>query len=181
MPTNTNLPNTGSSSSISRDYLPNDRTADIFHDERYVRDRLDEQVCEMDRLSEKNQNRYKRLKRTAIIIGATIPLFVSLTALDIVNQDEYRWIKVSLLLYAAFGGTFLALMKNLLSSGNFYDNWKYYRSLAEALLREKYLYLTKMPPYHMHDAYPLMVEKVEEILEEEEDRVNRKFKASSNE
>ena len=153
----------------SQFYVPQDRESPIIHDEEYIRDRLNLSVERMDALSNKNQKKYKQLKRTAIIIGATIPLCIILTAIDVVDQE--RWLKYPLLLYSALGGATLALMNSLLKVGNYYDNWKNYRRVSETLLREKYLYLTKMFPYNDRDAFPLMVENVESLLDEEEEKI----------
>ena len=155
----------------SNEFIPTDRKAPILQDEEYISNRIDPSVDQMSSLSVKNQNKYKFLKRAAIIIGATIPLCVTLTAFEAVDQE--RWIKVPLLIYSALGGTVLALMNNLLKTGNYYDQWKRYRSITETLLREKYLYLTKMPPYDGGDAFPIIVEKVEELLDDEEDKLDQ--------
>ena len=149
-------------------YQPKDREAPLMQDEQYVRDRIDKSVDRVNTLSKINQKRYKQLKRVALIIGATIPVCITVTGLE--SIDEVRWLKTFLLLYSAIGGTVLALMKNILSSGNYYDKWKTYRGLSERLLSEKYLYLTKMPPYNQEDAFPRVVEKVESLLAEEEDQ-----------
>lgn len=148
--------------------MPDDRRAPILQDQEYIQSRLDVSVEKMSSLSKKNQIKYKRLKRAAIVIGATIPLCVTLTT--ITEVDSVPWLKIPLLVYSALGGTVLALMNNLLKTGNYFDNWKNYRSISETLLREKYLYLTSMPPYHGQDAFPLIVEKVEGILGEEEEK-----------
>jgi len=85
----------------------------------------------MDMLSGINQKKYKRLKRIGIIIGATIPFAVTLTAVDEVSGAgglfSEGWLKIPLLLYAALGGTVLAVMNNLLKTGSYYDKWKFYR------------------------------------------------------
>ena len=153
----------------SQFYVPQDRESPVIHDEDYIRDRLDLSVERMDALSNKNQRKYKLLKRVAIVIGATIPFCVTLTTINDVNEID--WMKYPLLLYSALGGTVLALMNSLLKVGNYHDNWKNYRRVSETLLREKYLYLTKMFPYNGKDAFPLMVENVEGLLDEEEEKI----------
>ena len=155
------------------DYMPPDRKEPVIHDKEYIDGRLQESIEHMDLLSGVNQTKYKRIKRVGIIIGATIPFAVMLTAVEEVSGAgglfHEGWLKIPLLLYAALGGTLLAVMNNLLKSGSYYDKWKFYRKNSEILLREKYFYLTKMPPYDKEDAFPLIVEKVEEILADDGD------------
>lgn len=170
MPSRTEV-NLDTPSENPEQYKPVDRQAEVLRDEEYIQNRIDVSVDRLNVLSSQNQSKYKKLKRAAIIIGATIPLCVTLTTIDYINNVP--WFKIPLLVYSALGGTVLALMNNLLKTGNFYDNWKSFRSISETLLREKYLYLTKMPPYNKNDAFPLVVEKVEGLLADEEGKMDQ--------
>ncbi len=143
-------------------YTPDNRKAPVVFDEDYLL-RVNEGIDHLNDESIRNQKKYKQIKKLGVIIGSTIPIAVMFSAFD--QMDSNKWIRIPLLVYAAIGGTLLALMNNFLKTGNFFDNWRNYRNKAETLQREKYLYLTRMAPYHGKDAFPQLVEKVEELLE----------------
>lgn len=146
-------------------YMPDDRQAPIVYDEDYMR-RVDWGIDHLNGESVRNQKKYKKIKRMGIIIGSTIPVAVMFSAFE--QIDRIDWLRIPLLVYAAVGGTMLALMNNFLRTGNFYDKWRNYRNMSETLQREKYLYLTRMAPYDGKDAFPQLVEKVEDLLGDQE-------------
>lgn len=146
-------------------YTPENRQAPIVFDEDYM-NRVDQGIEYLNEESVRNQRKYKQIKKLGILIGSTIPIAVMLSAFE--QIDSNHWIRTPLLVYAAIGGTLLALMNNFLRTGNFFDNWRNYRNMAETLQREKYLYLTRMPPYDRKDAFPQLVEKVEDLLVDHE-------------
>lgn len=148
----------------SGDYRPVGRSSDLMHDERYIQERLHTSEAHLNDLSAENQRKYKRLKKSEIIIAATIPFAVTLSSIHPINESVI--LETMLTIYSGIGGALLALMSNVLKMGGFFDKWMEYRSRAELLKREEYLYLTHMPPYHKRDAFPILVDRVEEILNE---------------
>jgi hypothetical protein len=58
----------------------------------------------------------------------------------------------------------IAATSALLALYRFQDNWLQYRSTAEQLKREKFLFLTKNQPYGSEDAFHVLVDNVERIL-----------------
>lgn len=149
------------------DYLPKGRGSELMRDERYIKERLQASEQLLNNLSSENQTKYKRLKKSEIVIAATIPLAVTLSSISPFNESVL--IETLLTIYSGIGGAVLALMSNVLKMGGFFDKWMEYRSRAELLKREEYLYSTNMPPYNMHDAFPVLVERVEQILNEPEE------------
>ncbi|MBV6644294.1 MAG: DUF4231 domain-containing protein [Cyclobacteriaceae bacterium] len=149
-----------------QDYIPSDRASNLMHDEKYINERLHASERTLNQLSALNKKKYKRLKKAEIIIAATIPFAVTLSSIPPLNQGEAETV---LTIYAGIGGAVLALMNNVLKMGGFFDKWKDYRSRAELLKREEYLYMTRMPPYESPDAFPALVERVEHIITEPEE------------
>lgn len=149
------------------DYIPNGRGSELMRDERYIKDRLQASEKLLSDLSSENQTKYKRLKKSEIVIAATIPFAVTLSSISPFNQSII--IETLLTIYSGIGGAVLALMSNVLKMGGFFDKWMEYRGRAELLKREEYLYVTNMPPYDEHDAFPVLVERVEQILNEPEE------------
>ncbi|MDW3194950.1 MAG: DUF4231 domain-containing protein [Cytophagales bacterium] len=149
------------------DYIPKGRGSELMRDERYIQERLQTSEQLLNDLSSENQTKYKRLKKSEIIIAATIPFAVTLSSISPFNESVLM--ETILTIYAGIGGAVLALMSNVLKMGGFYDKWMEYRSRAELLKREEYLYVTNMPPYESLDAFPVLVERVEQILNEPEE------------
>ncbi len=149
------------------DYIPHGRGSELMRDERYIKERLQASEQLLNDLSSENQTKYKRLKKSEIVIAATIPFAVTLSSISPFNESVIM--ETLLTIYSGIGGAVLALMSNVLKMGGFFDKWMEYRSRAELLKREEYLYVTNMPPYDEHDAFPVLVERVEQILNEPEE------------
>lgn len=147
-------------------YRPPNRHSPLMYDEDYINNRLKDSINKFGTLSGENQKMYKRYKRAEILIATTIPFSIMLSTVGIV--ESVAPLRILLLIYSAVGGALLAFMGNVLNLSAYYDRWKNFRARAEVLKREQYLYSTKMPPYHLQDAFPLLVERVEEILDEVE-------------
>ena len=62
-------------------------------------------------------------------------------------------------------GIIVAEIAGLITLIKFQENWIEYRTVAESLKFEKYLYLSKAGPYkNSQDAYPLFVERFESLV-----------------
>jgi Protein of unknown function (DUF4231) len=111
--------------------------------------------------SEGNQRRYKTLKITVIILAALIPL---LSGLDIPYIAPTGVPKSFLGLL----GALIAIIEGLQQVNQHHATWISYRSTAEALKRERFLYLGKAGPYlAVPDARILLAERVEGIVSQE--------------
>ncbi len=150
-----------------QDYKPDSRSSQLMYDEKYIEERLRTSEKWLSDISSLNQKKYKRLKKSEIIIAATIPFAVTLSSMQVISESAFA--ESVFTIYAGIGGAILALMNNILKMGGFFDKWKEYRSRAELLKREEYLYLTRMPPYDVRDAFPALVERVEQILNDPEE------------
>ena len=96
--------------------------------------RLDEQLKWYDGKSGHNQRCFKWLKGTTIAAAAMIPV---LTTSGIKYGPQI----------AAGLGVLIAIIEGLQQLNQYQANWTAYRSTAEALKHEKYLYLANAGPY----------------------------------
>lgn len=122
--------------------------------EEYLQQRVDDQFNWLDRKSIWNQSRYKRLRGIVLVISVLIPLISG-------------WIeKFPELAYAVgIGGAVIAICEGLISLNKYQENWTAYRGTAEALKRERLLFLTNTGPYtNKEKAFPLFVQRIENLL-----------------
>lgn len=55
----------------------------------------------------------------------------------------------------------------------FQENWIQYRTTAETLKHEKYLYLTKSAPYNEENAFIQLVQRIESLISKENTQWSR--------
>ncbi len=126
-------------------------------EQEYIEQRLDDQQQWYGKKSSWNQQWYKRLRVIEIVLAAGIPFFTSL-----INKD------MSFMTYVVSALAFIiAAVSGLIAMEKFQENWVDYRSAAETLKREKFLFLTKTAPYDGPDPFHTLVQRVEEILARE--------------
>lgn len=119
--------------------------------------RLNDQLSWYDRKSGENQRWYKQIKRTQITIAAAIP---------IVSFLQGDWVSYA----TATLGALIAILEGLQQLGQHNNLWTSYRSTAEQLKHEKYLFLCSSGPYRNLDtskALRILSERVEELVSTE--------------
>jgi hypothetical protein len=97
-----------------------------------ARARLDDQLAWYERNAKSNQQWFKWLKVLQIVVAAAIPVVAAAGA--------------SAPVAGALGGV-IVVLEGVQQLFQFQQNWTSYRSTAEALKREKYLYLAKAGVY----------------------------------
>lgn len=121
-------------------------------------ERLQDQIDWYDRKSMANQRTFKRIKVTEIVAAAFIPF---LSALHLEKVPWMGWITAGL-------GLIVTVLEGLLHLNQYQQNWITYRSTAEALKHEKYLYLGKAGPYATaKDPHSLLAERIESLVSQE--------------
>jgi Protein of unknown function (DUF4231) len=122
-------------------------------------ERLEGQIKWYSARSDRNQRLYKWLKITVIVLAALIPL---LSGLDIPSPTGVpKWVLGVL-------GALIAIIEGIQQVNQYHASWISYRSTAEALKHEKFLYLGKAGPYLTAiDARALLAERVEAIVSQE--------------
>jgi len=124
-------------------------------EEEYLQTRVIDQIKWYDKKSAINKKWFLRMKITEVIMALFIPF---LTGYITENSLELK-VTVGLL------GIVVAAIAGLITLIKFQENWIEYRTVAESLKLEKYLYLSKAGPYkNMQDAYPLFVERFESLI-----------------
>lgn len=119
--------------------------------------RLNDQVEWYDRKSGSKQRWYKTIKTTQLVLAGSIPVF-SLIGIS--------WAR----LITAVLGAAIAILEGVQQLGQYHDLWINYRSTAEHLKHEKYLFLAGSGPYRgleTEEALKLLAERVEEHVSTE--------------
>jgi hypothetical protein len=94
--------------------------------------RLEEQIAWYSRGARRNKRWYMRIKVVQIVSAAAIPV-IAATSLP-------TWISGGL-------GALIVVLESIQQLFQFHSNWTHYRSTAEALKHEKYLYLAQAGSY----------------------------------
>jgi len=128
--------------------------------EEYLKQRLQDQIDWYDKKSQWNQRWHKRLKAVEIFMAVSIPFLVGY-----ITDTALRMKFV-----VGFLSVIVAAIAGLVSLYKFQENWIEYRTTAESLKHEKYLYLTKTGPYDGGDAFNKFVERVEDMVSKENTR-----------
>lgn len=124
--------------------------------EEYLQQRVDDQIEWYDRKSRNAQGRYKLLRVLEICVAASIPVLSGFSGM-VPNAS----------LVVALAGVLLTVVAGLLSLYRYQEIWINYRGVCESLRREKFLFLTRTPPYDAAAPLPLLVERAEALLSQE--------------
>ena len=117
-------------------------------------ERLEDQLNWYDKKSSQNQRMFKRLKTATIVISVSIPLSAAFVR-------QYPIVTGAL-------GALIALLEALQQLNQYQQNWITYRSTAEALKHEKFLFLSTAGPYAAADnPKALLAERVESLVSQE--------------
>jgi hypothetical protein len=116
-------------------------------------DRLTDQLGWYEAKSQTAQQRYKQVKAAQLMFGAAVPVVVLAPG-------------VNALVPAALGAT-VVVLEGLQQLHQWQANWIRYRSTAEGLKREKYLFLSRAGPYTHPDREQVLAERIEDQLSRE--------------
>jgi len=129
----------------------------VLDQDTYLSSRVDDQLSWLGRASKGNKQAFFLLRIFEIVLGTSITIFSP-------YASTVSWGPLAI----ARAGGGIALSGSLLALNRNQENWVRYRSLNEALIREKYLYLTRTSPYQNEDtAFRCFVTAVEALLLEE--------------
>lgn len=119
-------------------------------------ERLEDQLSWYDRSSSRAQRNFKTLKTITLVLAAAVPLSAAFGAPS--------WV-------AAVLGFGILVAEGLVQLNQYQVNWQTYRTTAEALKHEKYLYLAAAGPYReAEDPKRLLAERIEELVSQEHAR-----------
>lgn len=116
-------------------------------------ERLEDQLGWYDRKASYNERMFKRLRIATILVSSAIPLCAAFV--------EPRVVTGAL-------GALIALCEGLQQLNQYHQNWITYRSTAEALKHEKYLFLSMAGSYATSEnPRTLLAERVESLVSQE--------------
>jgi len=123
-----------------------------------VLERVENEISWYDNKSASNQRLFKRLKFATLAISVSIPLAALLVTLNPI---------VGAVTTGALGAT-IALLDGLQQLNQYHNNWIAYRSTAEALKHEKFLFLSAAGAYaSAQNPKALLAENVEALVSSE--------------
>lgn len=124
-------------------------------EDEYLQTRVLDQINWYDKKSKTNKTYFLSLKIAEIILALFIP-FIS----GYIHSDESpAKISVGLL------GIIVAAIAGIVTLIKFQENWIEYRTVAESLKLEKFLFLSKAGPYKdVTEPYPFFVERFESLI-----------------
>ena len=117
--------------------------------------RLEEQLHWYRTSSRRAQNAYKRVKLGQIAVGAVVPV---LAAVEVAG-----WV-------TAMVAATVVIAEGAQQLFQWQSNWTLYRSAAETLKREQFLYVSEAGPYTGADRRRVLAERVEAVLSNEHTR-----------
>jgi len=127
--------------------------------QKYLNDRVTDQINWYDRKSKWNKKWFMSLKVSETVLALMIPLLTGF----IVADTNTNPIKITIVLI----GVIVAATANLITLFKFQENWIQYRTVAEMLKHEKFLFVTKAGPYKESNSFPLFVERIESYISKE--------------
>lgn len=117
-----------------------------------VWERLEDQLHWYDRKSLACQRYYKRTKAAQLLLGSAVPVVALIEELPVVTAS----------IAAA-----VVVLEGLQQLNQWQSNWVTYRSTAEALKHERYLYLAAAGPYRGRDRRTVLAERIEGLVSQE--------------
>ena len=127
--------------------------------EQYLTERVDDQIRWMSGKSAANQRWFKWLRLAEIGLAGSVPVLAA-------YADTCGAVRLAV----AVAGALVAVIAGAISLWKLQELWIEYRATAEALKREKMLYLTQTAPYDTPQAFAELVTRVEALLGSENAR-----------
>ena len=115
-------------------------------------DRLEDQIGWYSRKSRENQRLYKWLKLLEIAVAASLPVVAAV--------HSPVWVTGGL-------GAVIVVLEGAQHLYQFQEHWITYRSTAEALKHERYLYLAHAAHYGGDDPHSQLAERLEGLISQE--------------
>ncbi|MCD6576521.1 MAG: DUF4231 domain-containing protein [Anaerolineaceae bacterium] len=126
-------------------------------EKEYIAERLENEIDWYEKKSNKNKRNYYLSRIIELVSAALIPFLINFLTRD----TELLKTTVEVL------GIIVIVSSGLISIFQFNELWTEYRTNAESLKHEKYLYLSSAKPYDKANKYKLLVERVEKLISTE--------------
>lgn len=128
----------------------------LMNSDKYLEERLDEQINWYDKKSTSCQKKFKTLRNLEIISSALLTFFAGL-----VTKNVFFPYLVGIL------GIIISIIAGILNLNKYQENWIEYRSICESLRHERYMFLTNAGVYNVENPFSILVERVEAIISNE--------------
>lgn len=128
--------------------------------ETYLKTRVNDQINWMDGKSSWNQKVYKRLKIAEIVAAALVPMLAGYQT-QTTDSRSVLGIVIGAL------GVIIVILSSIRQLNKYQENWITYRTTAESIKREKFLFETGAIPYNNEMAFQQFVINVESLLSKE--------------
>lgn len=132
-------------------------------EEKYLNERLDGQLAWYDGKSTWNQKGFRWTQLVQIVAAALIPFVSGLGGLF----PEIPFFQQSILQTVGILGMAIAVATAVGSLFKFQENWVQYRTTAEQLRHERFMFLTGVEPYNGSNAFALLVQRIEGLISKE--------------
>lgn len=123
--------------------------------EQYIQERVNDQLAWYSKKSTFNKSWHFRLQLITLVAAALVP---------VISLSSSEW---SVRVLVALTGSIAAIAAGMVTLYQFRERWVDYRSTAEQLKYEKYLFLTGSKPYVNDESFLLFVSRVENIILQE--------------
>ncbi len=137
-------------------------------EEDYIEQRLNNQINWYSKKSSTNQKKHKYWQ-VIKIISALLITTLSLWATKALPVDNSEGIPFAFNIVHVIGilGAFIVFIESFVKIFNYEKLWLQYRMTSERLKREKLLFQTKSIPYNNEDAFALLVQQCEVLMQNE--------------
>ena len=125
----------------------------------YLKERVEQQIDWYDCRSRWNKRWFISLQIVILIASAAVPVIVLMPL--VLSEDLWMRIIIAVL------GSLTAVLTGIISLLQFRKNWIDYRTTAESLKSEKFMFQTKTGPYTADNDYSIFVERVEALISRE--------------
>ena len=130
--------------------------------EEYFKDRIDDQIDWYSKRAVLNKKLYHLLKVCEIVFSVTIPFLTGY-----INQNSVIKYIIGVL------GLCVAVLAGLIVLYKFQEKWIEYRTAAEGLRHEKFMFLTQSGPYKNDNSLSSLAERVEYSISKENSNWNQ--------
>jgi len=121
----------------------------------YLQSRVEDQIAWYDRKAQASKRGFIVCQIITLVASATVPVVV------IFSGAVWSRVVVAVL------GSATAVTAGIVSLYQFREHWIEYRTTAESLKHEKYMFQTQTGPYSGDDSFSLFVERIEALVSQE--------------
>jgi Protein of unknown function (DUF4231) len=121
----------------------------------YLKERVQDQIAWYDRKSTFNKRCFVSLRAIEMASAASVPFLSGFTGAP--------WISGTV----GVVGIIITVCAGMTNLCQFQKSWIEYRTTAESLKKEKFLFVTRTQPYNGDDAFSIFVQRVENMVSKE--------------